>query len=297
MGRRYGRRRGGGATSWRGSSGGSSSGACRTSSSATTRRRQIWARALPLLVVAYLLLGLNALDLERLEPRREPRRRRLRHRRRGLTWVVANRLRGRRWFERPRDIGAAELAVFIVVPAIPSLVVGQWGDALQTVLTASPSSPSLWALTSYGVSAAAALGVAAHRGPARAAVQRRRPGPAAAAAVHHVPVHQRRGVAGRRHADRRRVRRRAGRLLPARRRVRAVAHPDADALSSTTSPRGREVGDARRRHAGGRRARRAPPAARRRRRTPTARGAPAGQHRPRDDLLAGDPDHRSSASA
>ena len=51
-----------------------------------------------------------------------------------VTWVVANALRGRGLLERPRRIGAAELAVFVVGPAVPSLVLGQWGDASQTVV-------------------------------------------------------------------------------------------------------------------------------------------------------------------
>ena len=68
-----------------------------------------------------------------------------------LTWIAANRLRGRRWLERPRRVGRAELLVFTIVPAVPSIVVGQWGDALQTVLTAIAILAVLWALTSYGV--------------------------------------------------------------------------------------------------------------------------------------------------
>lgn len=115
--------------------------------SATT----IWGRALPLLVAAYLVLGLNALDL------------------RGwsvvenlgaaafvlaiavVTWVVANLLRRRPGFDRPHDIGPAELAVFILGPAIPSLLVGQWGDAVQTVVYAVAVLALVWGLTSYGV--------------------------------------------------------------------------------------------------------------------------------------------------
>ncbi len=112
---------------------------------------QIWGRALPLLVVAYLLLGLNALDLfdwsilENL----------------GavafvlavlvVTWVVANLVRGRRALERPREVGMAELAVFIVAPAIPSILFGQWADGLETAIEAVVILAILWAITSYGV--------------------------------------------------------------------------------------------------------------------------------------------------
>jgi hypothetical protein len=111
----------------------------------------IWGRALPLLVVAYLLLGLNALDVRAWSLAENLLAAGFVIVGAIVTWVVANRLRGRRWFERPRRIGAAELAVFVVVPAVPSLVLGQWGDALQTVVTAIAILALLWAITSYGV--------------------------------------------------------------------------------------------------------------------------------------------------
>jgi hypothetical protein len=111
----------------------------------------IWGRALPLLVVAYLLLGLNALDVREWSVAKNVTIAAFILLGAVVTWLAANRLRGRGWFERPRRIGAAELAVFIVVPAIPSLVLGQPGDALQTVLTAIAILALLWAITSYGV--------------------------------------------------------------------------------------------------------------------------------------------------
>ena len=167
----------------------------------------------------------------RLERGREPRRRR-RSSSPSLvvTWVVANRLRGRRWFERPQQIGPAELAVFIVVPGravARRRPVGR--RAADGRRRRSPSSPCCGRSPATACSPLLRWAVAADDGPAAAAVQRRRPGAAAAAAVHDVPVHQRRGVAGGRHADRRRLRRRARHLLPARRGVRAVPRPAADA--------------------------------------------------------------------
>jgi len=114
----------------------------------------IWARALPLLVPAYLLLGLNVLKVNGRD-------------RWSLgqnlaaagfavlvlmaTWVIANLLRRRRPLARPGRIGPAELAVFVVAPAIPSVVFGQWSDGLETVVEAIALLSLVWAVTSYGV--------------------------------------------------------------------------------------------------------------------------------------------------
>src|SRR5262245_5070440 len=111
----------------------------------------IWGRAIPLLLVAYLLLGLNALDLRRWSWL-------------GnvitalfvvvallLTWIGANAVRGRHAFARPDSIGPIELAVLAIVPAIPSAVVGQWGDVAQTLIESVVVLFAVWALTSYGV--------------------------------------------------------------------------------------------------------------------------------------------------
>ena len=112
---------------------------------------EIWGRALPWLVAAYLLLGLNALDLSEWSVATNLVVAGFVVLGAIVTWLLANRLRRRGWFERPHRIGAAELVVFTLVPAVPSLLVGQWGDAVQTVLTAIAILAVLWAITSYGV--------------------------------------------------------------------------------------------------------------------------------------------------
>ncbi len=114
---------------------------------------QIWARALPLLVIAYVALGLNALQItgarwslgENVAAAVFTLAVLL------ATWILANKLRRRRALERPRRIGAAELAVFIIAPAIPSILFGQWSDGLETVLGSVAVLALVWAVTSYGV--------------------------------------------------------------------------------------------------------------------------------------------------
>jgi hypothetical protein len=112
---------------------------------------EIWGRAFPLLVVAYLLLGLNALDLSEWTWLGNVLAAVFVIAVLVLIWVGANLVRGRRPFERPRTIGPVELALLVLVPALPSAVFGQWGDAFQTVLEGAVVLLAVWALTSYGV--------------------------------------------------------------------------------------------------------------------------------------------------
>ena len=112
---------------------------------------QIWARALPLLIFAYVILGLNALDLEHWSPAENLAAAAFVIAAAVIAWIVANWLRGRRWLERPREIGWPELVVFTVVPALPSMVVAQWEDAVRTTVEAIAILAILWGLTSYGI--------------------------------------------------------------------------------------------------------------------------------------------------
>jgi hypothetical protein len=113
-------------------------------------RTDIWVRAVPILALAYLVGGLNALDIERsalwnlatlalvlaiL----------------AAAWGVANRLRGRPAIARPTELGLFELAVFLVGPVIPPLVVSQWGDAVQAFLEGVGVLLLIYLGTSYAV--------------------------------------------------------------------------------------------------------------------------------------------------
>lgn len=111
----------------------------------------IWSRALPLLVVYYLTVGFNALDVAHWSLAQNL----------GVaaivvavlvgTWVAANLLRDRAAFARPTSIGPAELAVFVVAPVVPSLLVRQWGDAFQSLASTALALVAIWLITSYGL--------------------------------------------------------------------------------------------------------------------------------------------------
>ena len=111
----------------------------------------IWTRATPVLVVAYLAGGFNALDLRHWTWQRN------------LvvavavvaillaTWALANLLRGRPALSRPQRIGWPELALFVIGPTIPAVVFGQPGDALQAIVTGLAVLGAIYLGTSYGV--------------------------------------------------------------------------------------------------------------------------------------------------
>ncbi len=110
-----------------------------------------WTRALPILVVAYLLLGFNALDLRNWTVGENVAA--------GVAvvallitaWAVSNRLRGVATFARPTDIDAPELALFVIGPAIPVLLFGQPGDALESVILALVLLVLIYVWSSYGL--------------------------------------------------------------------------------------------------------------------------------------------------
>jgi hypothetical protein len=111
----------------------------------------IWSRAVPLLVAAYVLLGLNALDLHSWSWQRNLLAAVFVLAVLVIIWMGSNRLRGLPLLERPREIGPVELGLLVVVPAIPSAIFGQWGDVFQTLIEGAAVLVLIWAMTSYGV--------------------------------------------------------------------------------------------------------------------------------------------------
>jgi hypothetical protein len=111
----------------------------------------IWTRSLPVLGIAYLAGGFNALDLANWSLQRN------------LVAVavilavliagiaIANLLRGRPVFSIPRTVGPGELALFVIGPSLPALFLGQPGDALQSTLTGIGVLLVIYIVTSYGL--------------------------------------------------------------------------------------------------------------------------------------------------
>lgn len=121
--------------------------------------RSAFSRALPLLVAAYLLLGLNALDLREWSVARNLAAAALVVALLLAAWVASNRMRGHPSFDRPRRIEAPELALFLIGPTIPSLVVGQVRDAVETFAMGVALLALIYLWSSYGVGALVRWGI------------------------------------------------------------------------------------------------------------------------------------------
>ncbi|MEX1104823.1 MAG: hypothetical protein WEB78_01375, partial [Ilumatobacteraceae bacterium] len=125
----------------------------------------IWNRSLPMLVVAYLAGGLNALDLRNWGWERN-----------AVVacivvvvlvagWIGVNLARGRTALAMPDVVGVPELALFIIGPTLPSLLFGQWSDAAQALVAGFAVLGLIYLATSYAV--VALLGWAARRSAAQ----------------------------------------------------------------------------------------------------------------------------------
>lgn len=111
----------------------------------------IWSRAVPVLVVTYLLGGLNGLDLHRWSAARNLGAAALVVAILLVTWMLTNLLRHRPALARPRELGPPELVAFVVGPSIPAAIFGQWGDALQSAVEGAAVLATVYVVTSYGM--------------------------------------------------------------------------------------------------------------------------------------------------
>jgi hypothetical protein len=114
-------------------------------------REDVWTRAAPLLAVVFLAQMLGAIDLD------WPLLQNLAALAGGLAILLGafgllNRMRGRRFWSLPQDVGPAELAAFVLVPAALPLVFG--GQLTSALVTAGANALLLalaFAVIRYGL--------------------------------------------------------------------------------------------------------------------------------------------------
>ncbi|MBI5087989.1 MAG: hypothetical protein HZB15_03725 [Actinobacteria bacterium] len=132
-----------------------------------TATTDIWTRSLPILFVVYVARGFNALDLYEWTWQRNLVA--------GAAvivvlivgWALTDVVRHRPVFRPPDVLGTPELAAFIIGPAVPSALFGQWGDAVQSLLEGAAALAIIYLVTSYAVFAL--LGWALRRSAAQLA--------------------------------------------------------------------------------------------------------------------------------
>ena len=90
----------------------------------------VWSRAAPVLVVAYIAGGLHGLDLAHWSLKRNVVGAGVVLAILLATWMTTNVVRHRPLLSRPHELGSVELAAFLIGPALPALAFAQWGDAV-----------------------------------------------------------------------------------------------------------------------------------------------------------------------
>jgi hypothetical protein len=114
-------------------------------------REDVFTRAVPLLTLVFLAESLGAIDL------RWSVGANVGAMAGGLAIVLGalglvNRARGRPFLSRPRDVGAPELAGFVLIPALlPLLFGGQWRSALVTVVGNALLLVLVYGVVGYGL--------------------------------------------------------------------------------------------------------------------------------------------------
>ena len=111
----------------------------------------VWSRAAPVLLIAYIAGGLHALDVANWSLARNLAALAVVIALLFATWMLTNRLRHRPALSRPRELGASELAAFLIGPAIPAMVFEQWADAVQAMVEGAVVLAVIYLFTSYGV--------------------------------------------------------------------------------------------------------------------------------------------------
>jgi len=114
-------------------------------------RTDIWGRAWPILLAAYLAGGFFALDIRHWSLARNLLATVVILAVLAATVVITNAVARRPLLGPPRSIGAPELAAFVIGPALPSLIFGQWDDALYAMLAGLAVLAVIYVVTSYGL--------------------------------------------------------------------------------------------------------------------------------------------------
>lgn len=111
----------------------------------------IWTRSLPFLLIAYVARGLNALDLHHWSWQRNVVAAVAVIVVLLVGWGLTDVARGRPLFHAPGVLGTPELAAFIVGPAVPSVLFGQWRDAVESMIEGAAVLAVIYLATSYAV--------------------------------------------------------------------------------------------------------------------------------------------------
>jgi len=114
-------------------------------------RSDIWTRAIPILLLAYLVGGFQALDIHEWSLAKNIGAGAIVIAVVIASWVIANLALRRPWFAIPRRVGWVELVAFVVGPSIPSIIFSQYGDAVQAVVTGLIVLVVIYLGTSYAV--------------------------------------------------------------------------------------------------------------------------------------------------
>ncbi len=114
-------------------------------------RSDIWTRAIPVLLVAYLFGGFQALDIYEWSLAKNIGAGAIVIAVVAFSWVIANIAMRRPWSDVPKRIGWVELIAFVVGPSIPSLIFSQYGDAVQATATGLVVLAVIYVGTSYAV--------------------------------------------------------------------------------------------------------------------------------------------------
>lgn len=111
----------------------------------------IWTRALPLMIAAYVLGGFRALDIYSWSLAKNLLASAMIIAVLLIGWAIANLVLRRPLSSHPTEVGKAELAAFVIGPSVPSLIFTQYGDALAAFATGVGVLVVIYFGTSYAV--------------------------------------------------------------------------------------------------------------------------------------------------